>query len=306
VDANNVYWLNLGTSQGHGKSCCSYTDGQVMKCAIQGCNNQPTVLATVSISVTNMSIPGALAIDATNVYWVEPLNVSSCAIQGCNGVPTVVANSQDEPTGVAVGGGSAYWTVYDIGWVGSSPLAGSPGTVTTLASSLVGPTGIGVDDSFVYWTAVGGTLDRCARAGCNGSPTRVWSAPAAFDMTNPETNTSGLAMDATNLYWANGDPGVGSVLQCSKSDCGGTLVTLATGRNGPVGIAADETNIYWGEAWPDNEAGLFACAIGGCGGKPTLVVPSAAVAVAVDSTNVYWAVMGNGNGQGEILKAPKP
>lgn len=305
ADANNVYWLNLGTSEGHGKSCCGYTDGQVMKCAVRGCDNHPTVLATISMNVNDPATPGALVIDATNVYWVEPTTIRSCAIDGCNGVPTVIANSQNAATAVAVGGGSAYWTVYDLGWVGSSLLSSSPGTGTTLVSSQVGPTGIVADDSFIYWTAVVGTLDRCSLAGCGGLPTRVWSAPV-FDMANPETNTNGLAMDADNLYWANADGSGGSVLQCAKSDCGGSLVTLATGRNAPVGIAVDATSVYWGEGWPESDAGVFACAIGGCGGTPKLVAKSGAAAVAVGSTDVYWAVMGNGNGQGEILMAPKP
>jgi hypothetical protein len=54
VDATSVYWT-------------AYGNGTVMKCAIGGCNNSPSIVAS------GQSQPWRIAVDATSVYWTNHL-----------------------------------------------------------------------------------------------------------------------------------------------------------------------------------------------------------------------------------------
>jgi hypothetical protein len=129
VDATNVYWVNLGPPVADGDLMVPYyTNGQIMKCALGGCNNNPTVLAAVSPAWL-----GAIALDATSVYWTSATSTSTpptspngqimrCSNSGGGGTPTVVASTDTIPSN-GIGGG------------GTQP---SPG--------------IAVDDTRIYWT----------------------------------------------------------------------------------------------------------------------------------------------------------
>ena len=278
VDANRVYWLNLGVFTGPGgKAGGSYVQGQVVSCAIQGCGNEPTVLASGWGQPGGLPVvPGALAVDSSRVYWVGSGDVLSCGLAGCGCAPTCIA-AVDDPTGLTVAGGNVYWTEYDVGLIAACPAAGCASGPTTFASSQVGPTAVAVDATGIYWTNTNGTLLRCASTSCPGGPEKLWLG------TGTEAQTTALAADARNLYWTNGNPlGTGSVMQCVKSTCAGTTTVLASGRNAPRGIAVDGWNVYWSE-----DGSIYECALGGCNGAPTVVAAADGPAVAVDGVHVY-------------------
>ena len=258
-----------------------------MSCAIGGCGNKPTILASGWWQAGGIAVvPAALAIDSSRVYWTgeatahvkppSPGVILSCAIGGCGCAPTAIASNVDDPTGVAVANDVVYLTQYSVGLVGSCSAGGCGASATNLASSQVGPTGIVVDATGLYWTNTNGGLMRCTLPDCAGGPTKLWAGQGT------EAQTTGLAVDAVNLYWTNGNPGdTGSVFQCAKSNCAAAAMALASGRNSPRGIAVDGTDVYWSD--DDN---VYKCAIGGCNGAPTLV-GAGGPAVALDATHVY-------------------
>ena len=131
VDSANVYWS-------------AYT--KVMKCAVGGCGNAPTVLA-------NSKGPFGVAVDSANVYWTDPQasSVMKCSTGGCGGTPTTLATGQGNPTAIATDGINVYWTNASAG--GPIMKCGIAGCVTptVIASAQNWPSSIAVDVSSVYW-----------------------------------------------------------------------------------------------------------------------------------------------------------
>lgn len=290
VDGSNVYWMNRGTYVSLGPKLGSEYDGdgQLLACAKTGCGNRPSVLADLTYTANDWVTPSVLALDASRVYFPDG-PIHACAKTGCGCAPTPLA-----PTGglgVAVSPASFFWTDYDK-TVASCPLGGCNGPPTILASNEVGTMAIAVDATDVYWTTENGKLFRCPLVGCT-APTLLWAGKQG----TAQAATRSVFVDAENVYWTNTQPSpFGSVMQCAKTSCGATLVTLASGRAAPTGVVADGANVYW------TEGTIYACAIGGCGGKPTAVVPGAgAAAFAIDATRIYWAQPNTGNDDGRIV-----
>lgn len=229
-----------------------------------------------SVLVSNQQDPYDIAIDGTNVYWVDNIatigTVNACALTGCNNTPTVLASGQSGPTGITVNAGVVYWVNIGMGVNGGSvmscPAGGCAGTPTPLATNLNAPTAIAVAAGNAYFTGSSGTM-KCATASCT---------PTAFG-----PGGSDIVVDGTNAYWtATGGP-----VRCALGGCGGTPTAIATGQLSPWAIAVDGSNVYW-----SNLSGhtVALCLIaGGCNGNPTEVSPATRPNdVAVDATNVYW------------------
>jgi len=62
IDATTVYWTVQGAS-----------NGMLMKCASAGCASSPTTL------VSGQSYAGAIAVDATSVYWGSDIHGGTIA-----------------------------------------------------------------------------------------------------------------------------------------------------------------------------------------------------------------------------------
>ena len=108
---------------------------------------------------------GALAVDATSVYWA---NVGASGTMAAvilkaplaGGTPvTLAALDSDEPQSMAVDATNLYWTSFGDwpvtanGTVMKVSLAG--GTPVTLATGQAAPGGIAIDATSVYWTNEG-------------------------------------------------------------------------------------------------------------------------------------------------------
>jgi hypothetical protein len=175
------------------------------------------------------------------------------------------------------------------------------------------PQGIVVDGTTAYFAIGDGLIMRCATAGCGNMPEHFWTGvPGSL-----QAATSGIAVDATNVYWTNSQPlMVGQVMQCAKGNCSGTVTTLAGGLSSPSGIAVDGANVYFtqigatlldGGGVFDGPGQVMRCAIGGCGGQPASFAGGLRrpLGIALDATTVYWAESGSGAADGQIVSQPK-
>lgn len=62
-DGKNVYWAERGWVIWHGQR--QYHTGRIRKCSVDGCDNQPSIVAD------GLEQPTAIAVNGDHVYWVE-------------------------------------------------------------------------------------------------------------------------------------------------------------------------------------------------------------------------------------------
>jgi hypothetical protein len=322
-DGTNVYWIGQ-TSAGW----------SVNACAIGGCGGRPTVLASgPPLAEQDLVSLMTLAIDATDVYWTGPNAIMKCPKSGCDNDPTVLAAaSVGDVLSLAIDANNVYWAValppagQPAQPCGGGPYGGSciwsgcscngAGAILEcaktgcgespriLASNQFEPQAIVSDGTTVYWFASYSTgplnavpepeyrpaVVECAAAGCNNN--------AALLVWVPDEQLSGMAVDATNLYFQGTSSGS---YKCAKTGCNQTATVVGTGSGYyPIalgnGLAIDATSLYWAAPNYANPQSLvlYRCALWGCGSTPTVLWSSPLSTVgwpggiAVDGRNVYW------------------
>lgn len=238
--------------------------------------------------------PQYIAVDAKNVYWTDlgsssggttqVGSVLSVPIDG--GTVVTLASARPSPGGIAVDATDVYWVDFGTytppGDVMKVPIGG--GTPTTLATSTNNgtPHDIAIDANNVYWT------DGAA----------VWQIPKSGGtpmMLAQGTLTSGVAVDSSNVYWADevggGDAGPTNTGLILKTPIGGgTITTIATDQNIPLGVQVDATNLYWVNQGDVTTADGMVMKAPLAGGSPvTLAMGQDTIFdLAIDSNAVYW------------------
>ena len=250
------------------------------------CSDDAGCLRVLASSQSN---PVAIAVDATNAYWINSCGgLLMAPIAGgtpTDLIPGAVLCSND----LAIDSNNAYVTVAGdpihemTGVLIKVPLFGdSPRT--ELASGLDYPAAIAVDASSVYW--LDENTPRLMKVPINGGQPVVLAA----DLGPPFA----IALDANNVYWS-ADQGNGASALMRTPKGGGQTVTMVDGQYLIGAIAVYASKVYWTTGTPT------IMSVPCTGGSPTLFAapdgfPSD---IAIDGTGVYWTESG-----GKVVKAP--
>ncbi len=246
---------------------------------------------TPGVFVSGQEVPSALAIDSTNVYWVNlgstyPSKDGQVMMmpQG-GGTPVALATEQKTPYAITVDSDNVYWTnqgsLMGDGTIMAVPIAG--GTPTTLASGQGNPTSLAVNSTAVYWV----NSDSIALAWAplhGGTP-----ATLASNGIIEDTYLNGIALSADHVYWA--DPYHGCVASVPLS--GGSVVTLWQ-QSGwyPDAVAVDSQNVYWvtGGSPTDNNYNDLVVKMPLAGGAATTLATTDGLPETITVANemVYW------------------
>jgi hypothetical protein len=224
MDAENIYFS---------ESSGGYSTGPIALAPLAG--GAPVHLAS------SLGFTGAVAADATNVYWVDDDQGTVNAVPIAGGPSRVVASGLHTPDGIAVKGSTLYVT--DAGGdLFAVPAAG--GAVSTLVAGPGVPSGVfaaeysaalAVDDEHVYFAA--------CPAGGRGQPS-LYQVPVAGGAPSVLAHScaTGIQIDQGNVYWVARDEGTVNRVPAR----GGPVQVLARDQVFPVGPAIDATHVYWG------------------------------------------------------------
>lgn len=138
-----------------------------------------------------------VAVDSTNVYWLE-VNQKFVEKTPIGGGAAVSLASTDAAYAIAVYGGFVYWTnITSFGSVGAAAVDAS--STKTVADSQDFPAGIAVDASGVYWTNSGASGTVLTRS-LDGGPITV--------LATNQGSPGAITTDQSAVYWTNGQTGL--------------------------------------------------------------------------------------------------
>jgi hypothetical protein len=242
-----------------------------------------------------------LAVDDTNIYWTN-IGTSPNFYDGtimmmpkAGGTVTTLASGQDFPKAITVHGGYVYWVNYDAANSGGaqsgavSRVSTSGGTVTVIASGQAFPWDVAADDNNAYWTCNESNVVRSAPIG--GGTAKVIAQNCTNSGLTTCENPAGIAIDATNVYFADQLDYVWKVPLG-----GGTPAVVGNAANygaGPAFVALNGSTVFWSDAslnqfeYADAEiqsAGISATTLN----NVATTNLTRAWSIAVDSSNVYW------------------
>jgi hypothetical protein len=189
--------------------------------------------------VTGLAIPWPVAVGGQFLYWSdsEAGTIGRVEVNGTHLTRTLLHATADA---LAVTSQYIYWTEGSFTghpatvWRADLNGSGAQKLFSIGAGTYIG--GLAVGRDHIFWTNRDqGTI---GRANLNGSQVKLTFITGLTDPT-------GLALDTTDLYWANGPPGSGNSI--GRAGIGGSHVMsdFITGADGPFGVAVGAGHIYW-------------------------------------------------------------
>ena len=138
------------------------------------------------------------------------------------------------------------------------------------------PYDVVADAGHVFWTDQGsGQVVTCSANNCNATRTVL----ATFGVPDD------IALDATNVYWAETG---GSVFACARAGCSQSPKVLASGQAGIDGIATASGVVYW-----STSTAVMSCAATGCGNAPSSFLAHSTDDLAIVGTTFFAAAYSN-------------
>jgi hypothetical protein len=216
---------------------------------------------------------------------------------------TTLAGGQSYPLRLVVDDTSVFWTDSGDARVMKVDISGNHTTeIFGFDASWSSTASIAADGTNVYWTAWDvhhsvGTLMKKPKAG--GAQTVLASA---------KTSLSGLAVDATTVYWL-GAVGANSTIMTVPVG-GGTPAPLVSAPGALGNVVVDDTSVYWSTGFsPANSTGDTIMKASKKDGATTMLYgsldQSTPFDLAVDDTSVYWTSDDSSSLAGTVMKVSK-
>jgi hypothetical protein len=217
-------------------------------------------------------LAGPMAVDATNVYWIEDGLVQKVSKDG--GAATSAVTAEGEATDLAVDATHLYWS--DQTGIHRIPTSGG---ARTDISFTTGPY-LTVDATSVYWSS--GTEILTASIGNDIPSGGVPATVLASGLTQPGP----IAVDAMQVYWA--DALDATIKAVAKG--GGSVAVLASDQGRPIqSLVVAGGQVFWTK--PDNEIGQVPVS----GGAATVIRdPAGPSHLVSDAAALYWIDQGGG------------
>jgi hypothetical protein len=219
VDANNVYWwwylhglekaplaggpeVEIGASPTTGGFRIAVDATNVYWVDANGLQRVPIGGGTPTV-LQSVSV-GGVAVDATNVYWTQPNTGQLFKAAKAGGAPVALNVSLGGSEPLVVDASNVY--VADGNTVWQVPIDGSAAVALTIVNGGLEPP-LAIDSQYVYFTLGIAPSYQCSglhRVPIGGGPVR--------QVANDQRVTS-IAVDATSIYWANFN---GTIMKLAK------------------------------------------------------------------------------------------
>lgn len=206
-----------------------FSGGRILSCAVGGCAQNPTVVAS-----SQPSARGAWT-DGTYLYWsvfdgTSQGEIRRCLPDAC--VPTTIVPTTGTVFDLAAEQGTVIWAN------GTTRTMHACSTFPCTSPRTLGPGSVGVTASAgkAFWiNGASKTVVSCSIAGCGGNPSTLGTS---FSPSNPVS-------DGTSIFWRD-DIGY-DIYRCPASGCGAAAQTFAKNQKGQPrgGIATDGLYVYW-------------------------------------------------------------
>jgi len=261
-------------------------------------------MCTPTLLASGLGAPHGILVDPTSVYVANHGGINVQVMSNVDGTGLKnLASSQFYPDRLASDGTTLYWS-NDSDPVGSVNYIAITGTQSYIAArDLPLPYGVVTHGGYLFITTTdsvnnsgGGcatdawvhSVLRCPNPGCYVNACATSGGPTV--LASQQATPMGIAVDATNVYWANSTGG--TVMYCPQPNCTGGPQTFAQGLGTPWEVASDGSAVYF----TDRTGKLLACATSGCGGAPGLLASGLddPLLIAIDSGAVYFTEYAGG------------